>query len=109
TVAPANTIGSGNSPQISRSSPSAQNSAEYSNGAITDTGAERNASVISTWPRAPVAPSANSSPASPARTPCQSGNASRPAPIATIAMNQNDIAAVESVRPRTRTVIAFNA
>src|SRR5690606_6199733 len=101
TAAPSQTLGPGTAPQGSSSSRTPQNSAEYSEGATTDTGARRKASVRQSWPIAPVMPSAASQPASAQRSGCQFGSASSPAPIASRNMNQKDMAAVESVLPRS--------
>ena len=108
-VAPLTTMALGSTDQKTQSIPNAQRIDEYSNGATTEGGARRNASVTQYCPSAPLNPTAASHVQSPAATRRHSGAARTPEPIPTINRNHTTIAALEFVRPKVRTMTALNA
>ena len=79
----------------------------YSNGATTEAGECRKASVTKCWPPAPTSPMPASQGQCSGRTGTQELIASTPAPSATSAMTQKTMLSVVSVRVSTRTEITL--
>ena len=108
-VAPPTTIALGSTDQKNQSIPKAQRIDEYSNGATTEGGARRNASVTQYCPSAPVIPTAASHTQSPEATCRHCGAARIPSPMPASNKNHTTIAALEFERPKVRTVTALSA
>ena len=106
--APMIKVADGLADQNIQSIKNAQSMAVYSNGATTEGGARRKASVSHICPSAPVMPMPTSQPQSAASTGRQSRADKLAQPRPTMSRYQNTMDMLELLRPSVRTVSALN-